>query len=109
MSPLIENHSYVTQKMELHDIKKIVLHDTDSRDAITRLRARTHFGRPNVDKVFEGLRDTHPQTDIGVFYCGPKQLSNQINLACTEFTDSSGTGTRFFYGKGMVFDFVCVL
>lgn len=26
------------------------------RDAITRLRAPTHFGRPNWDRVFGGVR-----------------------------------------------------
>ena len=36
------------------------------KDAITSLRAPTHFGRPNWDKVFTSLVDKHPETDVGV-------------------------------------------
>lgn len=36
------------------------------KDAITSLRAPTHFGRPNWDKVFQSLVDKHPETDVGV-------------------------------------------
>lgn len=36
------------------------------KDAITSLRAPTHFGRPNWDKVFTSLVDRHPETDVGV-------------------------------------------
>lgn len=36
------------------------------KDAITSLRAPTHFGRPNWDKVFTSMVDKHPETDVGV-------------------------------------------
>ncbi len=36
------------------------------KDAITSLRAPTHFGRPNWDKVFSNIVDKHPETDVGV-------------------------------------------
>ena len=68
------------------------------RDAITSLRAPTHFGRPNWDRVFSGLVDRHSETDIGVFFCGPQVLSNTLHTMCVKY--SSAKGTRFFYGKG---------
>lgn len=36
------------------------------KDAITSLRAPTHFGRPNWDRVFPSIADRHPDTDVGV-------------------------------------------
>ncbi|KAG8808087.1 hypothetical protein FRC18_005196 [Serendipita sp. 400] len=67
------------------------------RDAITSLRAPTHYGRPNWDRVFSGLTEKHPETDIGVFFCGPLVLSNTLHSMSVKY--SSAVGTRFFYGK----------
>jgi NADPH oxidase 2 len=36
------------------------------KDAITSLRAPTHFGRPNWDRVFGSISEKHPETDVGV-------------------------------------------
>ena len=36
------------------------------KDAITSLRAPTHYGRPNWDRVFKSIADKHPETDAGV-------------------------------------------
>ena len=36
------------------------------KDAITALRAPTHFGRPNWDRVFGSIVEKHPETDVGV-------------------------------------------
>ena len=46
------------------------------KDAITSLRAPTHYGRPNWDRVFKSIADKHPETDAGVvsgvlLHCGP--------------------------------------
>lgn len=36
------------------------------KDAITSLRAPTHYGRPNWDRVFSSIAEKHPETDVGV-------------------------------------------
>ena len=36
------------------------------KDAITSLRAPTHYGRPNWDRVFPSIVEKHPKTDVGV-------------------------------------------
>jgi len=36
------------------------------KDAITSLRAPTHFGRPNWDRVFPSIAEKHPDSDVGV-------------------------------------------
>lgn len=36
------------------------------KDAVTRLRAPTHYGRPKWDSLFQAIGDQHPKTDVGV-------------------------------------------
>lgn len=45
----------------------IIVQDVGAeKDAITSLRAPTHFGRPNWDRVFSSIAEKHPETDVGV-------------------------------------------
>ncbi|KAF8752169.1 NADPH oxidase [Rhizoctonia solani] len=67
------------------------------RDAITSLRAPTHFGRPNWDRVFSSIGQKHPETDVGVFFCGPAVLSKTLKQMSNKYTQPKGT--RFFFGK----------
>jgi NADPH oxidase len=94
----IEINIYLTAKVKEDDMNNILVQDVGAeRDAITSLRAPTHFGRPNWDKVFGGIADAHPQTDVGVFFCGPAVLSKQLHLMCNKWSDPKGA--RFFFGK----------
>jgi hypothetical protein len=36
------------------------------KDAITFLRAPTHYGKPNWDRLFPSIVEKHPETDVGV-------------------------------------------
>jgi hypothetical protein len=36
------------------------------KDAITFLRAPTHYGKPNWDRLFPSIIEKHPETDVGV-------------------------------------------
>jgi len=94
----IEISIYLTAKLKDDDLTNIYVSEVGAeRDAITSLRAPTHFGRPNWDRVFGGLADKHPDTDIGVFFCGPAVLSNTLHSMSVKY--SSAKGSRFFYGK----------
>lgn len=60
---------------ELHWLhtQNIMVSDVGSeKDAISGLRAPTHYGRPNWDTIFSNIRSKHPSTECGVMYCGPK-------------------------------------
>ncbi len=91
----------MTGKLKENEVKNIYINDGDGgKDAITGLRAGTHFGRPNWDKIFSTIKDKHPGIDIGVFFCGPKVLSQVLHKQCNKWTDTnSERGTRFYYGK----------
>ncbi|KAI0071776.1 hypothetical protein K474DRAFT_568109 [Panus rudis PR-1116 ss-1] len=95
----IEINIYLTAKLKEDDMHYIMVHEIGAEtDAITSLRAPTHFGRPNWDRIFGSLLENHGQTDVGVFCCGPPQISKQLHAMCNKY--SSPEGTRFFYGKG---------
>lgn len=48
-------------------MNNIIVSDVGAeKDSITSLRAPTHFGRPNWDKVFPSIASKHPDTDVGV-------------------------------------------
>ena len=63
----IEINIYLTAKLKEDEVNNIIVQDVGAeKDAITSLRAPTHFGRPNWNRVFSTLVDKHPDTDIGV-------------------------------------------
>jgi NADPH oxidase len=68
-------------------------------DAVTGLRASTNYGRPNLDQIFSGLCHLHPGTEIGVFFCGPLALSNQLYFFCNKYNQPVADGTKFHFGK----------
>ena len=95
----IEINIYLTAKIREEDMNNIIVQDVGAeKDAITSLRAPTHFGRPNWDRVFSSIAEKHPETDVGVFFCGPSVLSRQLHNMSNKY--SSPKGTKFFFGKG---------
>ncbi|TFK31836.1 NADPH oxidase [Crucibulum laeve] len=94
----IEINIYLTAKIKEDDMNNIIVQDVGAeKDAITSLRAPTHFGRPNWDRVFSSITEKHPETDVGVFFCGPAVLSRQLHQMSNKYSDHKGT--RFFFGK----------
>jgi NADPH oxidase 2 len=96
----LEIHTFLTGSLKPHEMKNIVINDGyGGRDALTGLRAPTKFGRPNWDHIFSRVRERHRGADIGVFFCGPKVLSSVLHQKCNQWTESTKTGTKFYYGK----------
>ncbi|KAI9449064.1 NADPH oxidase [Lactarius psammicola] len=94
----IEINIYLTAKIKDDDMTNIFVQDVGAdKDAITALRAPTHFGRPNWDRVFSSIAEKHTDTDVGVFFCGPAVLSRQLHQMSNKY--STPGGTRFFFGK----------
>jgi NADPH oxidase len=94
----IEINIYLTAKIKEDDMNNIIVQDVGAeKDAITNLRAPTHFGRPNWDRVFSSIAEKHPETDCGVFFCGPTVLSRSLHQMSNKYSDPKGT--RFFFGK----------
>ncbi|KAF7335791.1 Superoxide-generating NADPH oxidase heavy chain subunit A [Mycena venus] len=94
----IEISIHLTGGIKEDDINNIVVQDVGAeKDAITALRAPTHYGRPNWDRMFSSLGQQHPESDIGVFCCGPKALGYTLRYMSNKH--SGARGARFFFGK----------
>jgi len=94
----IEINIYLTGKVKEDEMNNIIVQDVGAeKDAITFLRAPTHYGKPNWDRLFPSIVEKHPETDVGVFFCGPPALSKVIYQMSNKYSDSNGT--RFFFGK----------
>ncbi|KAJ3012277.1 hypothetical protein HKX48_006355 [Thoreauomyces humboldtii] len=103
----LEIHVYLTGKLSLDDIQNIVLNDPDAEyDALTELRNKTHFGRPDWPRIFAGVRIAterdgslgkgNSTRTVGVFYCGPAVLAHTIRRSCAA---SGGGGVNFDFRK----------
>ena len=96
---VVEILIYLTQQLNVNQIRSISLNRNLKRDVITGLESRTHFGRPKLEDFFKRVSKSHPGSDIGVFCCGPPALSDQVGRYCSKYTHSVTNGIRFHYGK----------
>ncbi|KAJ7632238.1 NADPH oxidase [Roridomyces roridus] len=94
----IEINIYLTARIKEDDMNNIIVQDVGAeKDAITSLRAPTHFGRPNWDKMFMSIKEKHAESDVGVFFCGPAAIAKTLHIMSNKHSDVKGT--RFFFGK----------
>ncbi|XP_071112838.1 NADPH oxidase 2-like isoform X1 [Haliotis cracherodii] len=95
----LSHNIYLTRGWDTNQAKNIMIHDDDNGlDPVTGLSQKTHYGRPQWDRVFASLAQQHPGVSVGVFFCGPKELSTQLHKLCNKYS-SDNNGTRFFYNK----------
>lgn len=73
---------YLTGRLDADTITNISINDAGAEyDALTGLKSRTHFGRPNWTDIFDRLKnrvqdpsylpgtEASLRTKVGVFYC----------------------------------------
>ncbi|OXB66562.1 hypothetical protein ASZ78_010841 [Callipepla squamata] len=77
----------------------IALHYDEKMDVITGLRQKTFYGRPNWDNEFKQLAENHPSNSIGVFFCGPKNLSKILQKMCSSYSSVDPRGVQFHYNE----------
>ncbi|KAG0366893.1 hypothetical protein BGZ54_004726 [Gamsiella multidivaricata] len=98
LNQFIEIHTFLTGRLRHSEVGNLMINEESAfADTVTGLRARTRFGRPNLDAEFERIRGNHADTDIGVFFCGPKKMGKQLHACCTKFSHGS---TQFVWHKG---------
>ena len=99
-SGLLELNCYLTSK--LNEKQALYLHLLNTRrngpDPITGLQTKTNYGRPNFNKLFLNWAKRFPGKTIGIFYCGPKQLGNQLKWFCIK-TNGDNNGTKFKFHR----------
>ncbi|KJE96132.1 Nox1 protein [Capsaspora owczarzaki ATCC 30864] len=90
---------YLTGELNSNEVRNVMLNDEEEADAITGLRAKTNFGRPQWGRIYEQLVQDHPSTNIGVFYCGPKVVAKELGRLSKQFTNPRPGGTIFNFNK----------
>ncbi|KXG35704.1 respiratory burst oxidase homolog protein E isoform X1 [Sorghum bicolor] len=101
---VIELHNYLTSVYEERDARTTLLsmvqalnHAKHGVDIVSGTRVRTHFARPNWKEVFTRIASKHPNSTVGVFYCGAPMLAKELKTLSHEM--SHKTGTRFHFHK----------
>ncbi|XP_068089495.1 NADPH oxidase 3 [Hyperolius riggenbachi] len=98
ISDFVTYHLFLTGWND-DQVSHIALHNDSTLDVITGLRHKTKYGRPDWHTEFKCVADNHPRNHIGVFYCGPKSLSKNLNSVCRLHSSSDPRGVHFHYNK----------
>ncbi|KAD5317436.1 hypothetical protein E3N88_17382 [Mikania micrantha] len=100
----IEMHNYLTSVYEEGDARSTLItmvqaltHAKHGVDVLSGTRVRTHFARPNWREVFSKVASKHPNSTVGVFYCGMPVLAKELKKLSYEM--SHKTSTRFEFHK----------
>ncbi|XP_076933352.1 respiratory burst oxidase homolog protein E-like [Bidens hawaiensis] len=100
----IEMHNYLTSVYKEGDARSTLItmvqaltHAKHGVDILSGTRVRTHFARPNWGEVFSKVALKHPNTTVGVFYCGMPVLAKELKKLSYEM--SHKTSTRFEFHK----------
>ncbi|SCV69961.1 BQ2448_1355 [Microbotryum intermedium] len=108
--------TFLTGHMDDDTIHNITIHDLDSeRDALTRLRTRTQFGRPDWGQLFEAIRleilegdralpgpESCLTTKVGVYFCGPAALAKTLKAETSKIEQrcrQEACGVKFSFSK----------
>lgn len=95
----LEINVYLTERVSKEsDIKNLMNMEESAADAVTGLQTGTTYGRPPWDKIFLQHSETYEGQTVGVFFCGPKVLSKELNKQCRQHTDTR-RNTKFVYFK----------
>jgi len=96
----LEINTYLTGGLNIDEVRDVMYgSDIESADQITGLSSPTHFGRPKWPDIFLDVSRRHPNSDVGVFYCGPRVLSKELYKNARKFTSTLEGGCRFHYNK----------
>ncbi|KAJ1679831.1 hypothetical protein EV182_001237 [Spiromyces aspiralis] len=57
----------------------------------------TYFGRPKLEALIGTIGLRHPQSKVGVFFCGPKQMRSELRVITHRWSSQLGKsqGTKF--------------
>ncbi|MED6200289.1 hypothetical protein PIB30_083608 [Stylosanthes scabra] len=101
---VIELHNYCTSVYEEGDARSALItmlqslhHAKNGVDIVSGTRVKTHFARPNWRNVFKHAAIKHPDTRLGVFYCGTHALVGDLKRLSLDF--SRKTTTKFDFHK----------
>lgn len=101
---VIELHNYCTSVFEEGDARSALItmlqslhHAKNGVDVVSGTRVKSHFAKPNWRQVFKKIAIQHPDSRVGVFYCGAPALTKDLRQLALDF--SHRTTTKFDFHK----------
>ncbi|GMQ09420.1 hypothetical protein CsSME_00052806 [Camellia sinensis var. sinensis] len=101
---VIEMHNYCTSVYEEGDARSALIamlqsinHAKNGVDVVSGTRVKSHFAKPNWRNVYKHIALNHPDTRVGVFYCGAPALTKELRQLALDF--SHKTSTKFDFHK----------
>jgi respiratory burst oxidase len=101
---IIELHNYCTSVYEEGDARSALIamlqslhHAKNGIDVVSGTRVKSHFGKPNWRQVYKRIAMNHPESRVGVFYCGAPALTKDLRQLALDF--SRKTSTKFDFHK----------
>lgn len=95
---MVDIDIFITQFFQNFDLRTALLYIfeehfqkmTGGRSVFTGLKATTHFGRPQMNKIMTAVHKAHPLVKkVGVFSCGPRGVTKGVERACMESSKST--------------------
>ncbi|KAJ2439347.1 hypothetical protein IWW46_004488 [Coemansia sp. RSA 2440] len=97
---ILEVRTYLTGQLPVSLIRNIALNQSSGGpDAVTGLyRSPTYYGRPDFDSIFGEIGKRNPSTDIGVFFCGSRDLGRKLHKTSRKWnSELKHRSTSFSY------------
>ncbi|XP_073159285.1 respiratory burst oxidase homolog protein C-like [Henckelia pumila] len=101
---VIEMHNYCTSVYEEGDARSALItmlqslnHAKNGVDVVSGTRVKSHFAKPNWRTVYKRISLKHPNSSVGVFYCGPPPPAKELRQLASDF--SHKTSTKFEFHK----------
>ncbi|KAH7548473.1 hypothetical protein ACOSP7_031674 [Xanthoceras sorbifolium] len=101
---VIELHNYCTSVYEEGDARSALIamlqslhHAKNGVDVVSGTRVKSHFAKPNWRQVYKKIAVQHPDSRIGVFYCGAPAPVKELKQLALDF--SHKTSTKFDFHK----------
>ncbi|XP_050379231.1 respiratory burst oxidase homolog protein C [Argentina anserina] len=101
---VIEFHNYCTSVYEEGDARSALIamlqslnHAKNGVDIVSGTRVKSHFAKPNWREVYKRIALDHTNAKVGVFYCGPPTLTEELRQLALDFNHK--TSTRFEFHK----------
>ncbi|XP_050224916.1 respiratory burst oxidase homolog protein D [Mercurialis annua] len=101
---VIELHNYCTSVYEEGDARSALIamlqslhHAKNGVDVVSGTTVKSHFAKPNWRQVYKKIALHHPDSRIGVFYCGAPALTKELKQLALDF--SRKTSTKFDFHK----------
>ncbi|KAF9671803.1 hypothetical protein SADUNF_Sadunf12G0086600 [Salix dunnii] len=101
---VIELHNYCTSVYEEGDARSALIamlqsinHAKNGVDIVSGTRVKSHFAKPNWRNVYKRTALNHPDSRVGVFYCGAPALTKELRQLALDF--SHRTSTKFDFHK----------